>query len=213
MPNRYDRFAPLTGVAWAILAVVAVLAGGGETPEGNASAAKVVSYYSSHSSEIKTSAVFFVLAFLFFLLFCSTLRAYLRRGGANEPLATLLLAGGVIITVTAGILGGVELGLAKNIHHLGPEAAQAVSLVSDEGFLPVLIGGFLFSISAGLAILRGGGLPRWLGWVAIVMAIVFVIPPVVIAGLILLILWSLVVGVLMFKRWDADAPASVPVAA
>ncbi len=216
MSNRYDRFVPLAGVAWAVLAVAGVLTGGGETPEADASPRKIISYYSSHASEIETSAVLFVLAFLFFLVFCAALRAFLRRNSVNEPLATLLLASAVIITIPAGIGGGVELGLAQNIHHMGPEAAQAVNLVENEVFVPVLVGGFLFGVSGALAILRGGQLPAWLGWVAIVMAIAFVIPPAIFAALIILVLWSAVVGVLVFKRWAAatpEAPAPAPLAA
>ncbi len=211
MQDRHVRFVALTGAVWAVLAVIGIVTAGGETPEGSASAAKVVTYYSLHSSEIKTSSVFFVLAFLFLLLFCGVLRAFLRRNPANEPLATLMLAAAAVVTVTAGMLSGVELGLAKNIHHLGPQAAQAVNLVSNEGFLPLLIGGFVFSICNGLAILRGSLLPRWLGWVAIVMAIVFLIPPIVIVGFFLLVAWSLVVSIFMFMRFSGEVQPAPPV--
>ena len=211
MSRSYDRFAPLTGVAWAVLAVVAVLSGGGERRR-NASRQgdlllQLAQLRNQDLGDLLRARV-------------PVLRPVLRRAArvsaarvSNEPLASLLLAGGVIIAVTAGIGGGIELGIAKNIHHLGPQAAQAVNLVSNEEFLPILIGGFVFAISAGLAILRAGGLPRWLGWVAIVMAIAFVIPPAIFGALILLVLWSLIVSVLMFKRWAADAPAAAPLAA
>jgi hypothetical protein len=213
MEDRRMRYVALTGAAWAVLAVVGVFTSSGETPDGDASTAKIFSYYSSHSSEIKVSAVFFAIAFLFFLLFCGTLRAFLRRNPANEPLATLMLTAAGIITVTAGIGGGIEVGLAKNIHHLGADAAQALNVLQNEVFLPVLIAGFVFALCNGLAILRGSLLPRWLGWVAIVMAIVFVIPPIAFAGLILLVLWSLLVSVLMFLRYDAGAAQPMAVAA
>src|SRR6202043_2019469 len=86
MQDRRTRFIALTGVAWGVLAIAGVVAGGGETPEGDASPLKVILYYSSHSSEIEAGAVLFSLAFLFFLLFCGTLRAFLRRNPANEGL-------------------------------------------------------------------------------------------------------------------------------
>lgn len=202
MPKeRRTRLIALTGAAWAVLAIVGVLTGS-ETPDANAGTTKVVSYYSAHSSDIETSAIFFSLAFLFFLLFCGTLRAFLRRNPANEALSTLMLAAAAIVTVTAGIGGGVELGLAKNIHDLNPAAAQALNVVNNEVFLPVLIAGFVFALCNGLAILRGSTLPRWLGYVAIVMAVAFLIPPIAIAALALMILWSLVVSIFMFLRYD-----------
>jgi hypothetical protein len=213
MEDRRIRYVALTGVVWAVLAIAGVFASGGETPNADASPAKVITYYESHSSEIKASAVLFTLAFLFFLLFCGTLRAFLRRNPANEPLATLMLVAAAVITVSAGIGGGVELGIADNIHRLAPAAAQALNVVNNEVFLPVLVAGFVFGLCSGLAILRGSLLPRWLGWVALVMAVVFVIPPVVFVGLLLLVLWSLVVSVLMFLRYEGGGVQQAPVAA
>ena len=213
MQDRRTRYVALTGAVWAVLAVVGVFTSGGETPEGDASPAKVVLYYASHSSEIKLSAVFFSVAFLFFLLFCGTLRAFLRRDPANEPLATLMLSAAAVVTVAAGIGGGVELGLAKNIHHLTPAGAQALNVVENEVFLPVLVAGFVFALCNGLAILRGSSLPRWLGWLAIVMAVLFVIPPIAFTGLILLLVWSLIVSVVMFLRYEGAGTQQAPVAA
>lgn len=210
MQDRRTRLIPLTGVVWAVLAVVGLFSSGGESPEGDASAAKVISYYTSHSSEIKTSAVFFAVAFLFFLLFCGTLRAFLRRNPANEALATLMLVAGGVVTVAVGIGGGVELGLAKNIHDLSPSAAQALNVVQNEVFLPALIGGFVFALCNGLAILRGSQLPRWLGWVALVIAVLFVVPPTGFVGLLALILWSLVVSIVMFLRYDSGDVERAP---
>lgn len=212
MKDRRTRFIALTGAAWAVLAVVAVFTSGGETPEGDSSPAKVVAYYTSHSSEIKLSGIFFAFAFLFFLLFAGVLRAFLLRNPANEPLATLAMAAAVGLAITAGIGGGVELGIAKNIHHLEPAAAQAANLVESEVFLPALIAGFVFALCNGLAILRGSQLPRWLGWVAIVLAIAFIVPPIAIGALLLLFVWSLIVSVLMFQRYDSDVvePAPAP---
>ena len=170
----------------------------------------MISYYSEHSSEIKLSAVFFSLAFLFFLLFCGTLRSFLRRNLGNEGLATLMLVSGAALTVVAGIGGGVELGIAKNIHHLTPAAGQALSVVENEVFLPALIAGFVFSLCSGIAILRGSLLPRWLGWVAIVIAIVFLVPPAGFGGLLALILWSAVVSIIMFLRFDRSGVQPAP---
>ena len=210
MQDRRTRFIALTGAAWAVLAAVGVFTSAGETPEGDSSPAKVVAYYSSHSSEVKLSAIFFAFAFLFFILFAGVLRAFLRRNPANEPLATLALAAAVGLAVTAGIGGGIEVGIAKNIHHLEPAAAQAANLVQSELFLPALIAGFVFALCSGLAILRGSQLPRWLGWVAIVLAIAFIIPPVVMVALLVLFVWSLIVSALMFLRYDSGAGQPEP---
>ena len=80
----------------------------------------------------------------------------------------------------------------------------------NEVFLPVLIAGFVFSLCNGIAILRGSLLPRLLGWVAIVIAIVFLVPPAGFASLLALILWSAVVSILMFLRFDRGEAHPAP---
>jgi hypothetical protein len=59
MSDRLSRLAPLTGVIFAVLIVVAIISSGGETPDANASPAKVIAYYGTHRSEVETSAILF----------------------------------------------------------------------------------------------------------------------------------------------------------
>lgn len=71
----------------------------------------------------------------------------------------------------------VELGIAENLTHLELSTVQAMNLISDELFLPSFAGAFLFGLASGIAILRGARLPKWLGWVAIVIGVLALIPP------------------------------------
>jgi hypothetical protein len=206
MSDRWGRLAPLTGLIFGVLVVVGI-ATGGETPEANASAAKVISYYGTHRSEVETSSILFAFVFLFLLLFAAALRSYLRRTPSAEGLSALVLAGGVLMT--AGALGstGVEYGLAHQLHHLGPEAAQTLNFLSQELFLPVLAGAFAFALGSGLAILRGAQLPKWLGWVAIVLAIAVLIPPATFPALGVFAIWSVIVSILMYVRSGPPKPS------
>jgi len=208
MLDRYSRYVPLTGVLWAVLAILGIALGPGETPEGDSPPFKVVHFYLAHKSEIETSGILFTIAFLALLFFAGSLRAYLRRLPAVEPLATLMLGAIVLIAAVTGIGGGIELALAQNLTHFTPQVAQGVNLVSQSVFLPVLVGGCVFGICNGVAILRGAPLPNWLGWVAIVMGIAFLIPPAIIGAFALLIVWSVVVAVLMVQRSSAVAEPS-----
>src|SRR5271165_6573454 len=143
MSDRLSRLAPLTGVIFAVLVVVAILTGG-ETPDANASPARVIAYYGSHRSEVETSGIVFALAFLFVVLFAGTLRSYLRQTPAAEGLAAIVLAGGVLMAVGVFMAVSAEYGLAHNLHDLTPATAQTLSVLSNELFLPVLGGAFLF---------------------------------------------------------------------
>ncbi len=208
MSDRLTRLAPLTGVLFAVLTAVAFFSGG-ETPEASAGPLKVIAYYTSHRSEVETTSILIVVAFLFAVFWAGALRSFLRRTPGAEGLSALVLAGGVLLAVGAATLSGVEYGLAREIYRLGPQAAQALNILSNELFLPLLIGGCVFAISSGLAILRGAPLPRWLGWVAIVIGIAVVIPPASFPALLVLLLWSLIVSILVYVRSAPEAPPAV----
>ena len=207
MSDRVTRLAPLTGVIFAVLVVVAGVAGG-ESPGTNEPTAKIVSYYAKESSQVKTSAVLFSLAFLFVVMFAAALRSYLRRTPAAEGLSALVLAGAVLMAAGVLLGAGVEFGLANEIHHLGPESVKTLNFINEEmAFLPVIGGAFLFAIGSGLAILSGAQLPRWLGWVAIVLAIAVLIPPASFPALLGFAIWSVIVSILMYRRTGPDASA------
>lgn len=214
MSDRWSRMAPLTGVLFAVLALVAVFSNNSEPPKASASAARVVAYYSAHRTKIETSGILFALAFLVVVLFAGTLRSYLRRNQASEGLSAMVLAGGVLMAVGALSVSGIEYGLAHNLGHFSPEAAKTLNFVGSELFLPVLAGGFVFGVCAGLAILRGAELPAWLGWVAIVIGIATLVPPASFEALLAFVIWSVVASVLMYMRSGRrEAPAGTPAAA
>ncbi len=212
MTDRWSKLAPLTGVLFAVLVVAAIFSNSAETPKASAGAVKVVAFYSVHRSEVETSAILFALAFLVLVLFAGALRSYLRRTPAAEGLGALVLAGGILMTAGALIGTGVEYGLAHNLHSLSPETARTLNFLSQELFLPVLGGAFVLAVCSGLAILRGAALPKWLGWVAIVLGIAAIIPPASFPALLGFVIWSIVVSILMYRRTGAaaDTSAAVP---
>jgi hypothetical protein len=144
------------------------------------------------------------------VLFAGSLRSYLRRTAAAEGLAAIVLAGAVLMAAGALITTAAEYGLAHNLSGLTPATAQTMNLISNELFLPLIGGAFLFAVAAGLAILRGARLPNWLGWVAIVLGIAALIPPAAFPGLIGFVIWSIVVSILMYRRTGPDASTPTP---
>ena len=214
MSPRVTRLAPLTGVVFAVLTFIAFFSGG-ETPDSNASPVKVLAYYAAHKSEIETSAVLVAFAFLFAVFWAGALAAYLRRAGASSGLTGLIIGGAVLMAVGAGILAGTEYGLAHNLHYIGPQTAQTLNILNNQLFLPLVIGGCVFAIASGLAILATAALPSWLGWIAVVLGIVTAIPPIGFFALLVLLVWTLIVSVLIYLRSDdretaqsAPAPAT-----
>lgn len=203
MSDRWGRLAPLTGVLFGLLIVAAVIANGSETPKASASPAKVVIYYSQHRSEVETSSILFALGFIVLVLFAGSLRGYLRRAAVAEGLSALVLAGAILMAAGALAGTGIEYAIAHNLYDLTPQMAKTLNVVSSELFLPVIGGGFIFGICAGIAVLRGAALPDWLGWIAIVIGVLALIPPTSFPALLAFLVWTVVVAVLMYLR---DAP-------
>ena len=207
MTDRWSRLAPLTGVLFAVLAVAAAFSNSAESPEASASRAKVLAYYVGHRSEVETSAILFALAFLVVVLFAGALRSYLRRTATAEGLSALVLAGGIMMAVGALVGTGIEYGVAHNLRSFTVQELHLLNFLSDEMFLPVLAGGFVFGICAGIAILRGAALPKWLGWAAIVIGIATIVPPASFPALLAFVVWSIVVSILMYLRLGAPSEA------
>lgn len=214
MSDRLSRFAPLTGLVFVGFSVASVLIEK-ESPGNSASGAKVIAFYEANHSNVKNSAFTFVLAFLFFFFFAASLRGYLRRTPAAEPLSALVLAAASVLTVGVTLFAGIEFSLAADPSHLEPAAAQALNVLGNELFFPLAIGASVFGIAAGLAILRGARLPNWLGWVVLVLGIAEITPAGEIAffGF---IAWTAVVSILIYLRTgtvkaapSADAPGAL----
>lgn len=212
MSDRWSRLAPLTGAVFVVLAIAAVIGSGEETPKASASASKVVAFYTEHHSAVERGAILFALTFLALVLFSGALRSYLRRTSGCEGLAAMVLAGAILMAVGALAGTGVEYGIAHNLHDLSPESVKTLNFVSMELFLPVLAGGFIFGICAGLAILRGADLPNWLGWIAVLLGIAAIIPPASFIALGVLVLWSLAVTIVMYRRSGEPTPSATPAA-
>ena len=89
-----------------------------------------------------------------------------------------------------------------------PIATQTLSVASSDFFFPFLAGIAIMSFASGICTLRFGGLPKWLGWVAIVIGIVTV-TPVGFVGFLAAFIWVLVVSITLFLReGQAATPAS-----
>lgn len=203
MSGRLSRLAPLTGLVFAAMFAVVTLTEK-ETPEAGASGAKVIAFYAANHSNIKSSNTLLALAFIFFLFFAASLRGYLRRTPAAEPLSALVLAASVLMAAGIAILAGIAFSLAENYSEIQPAAAQVLNLLGNELFFPVVMGACVFGIAAGLAILRGARLPKWLGWVIIVLGVASPTPAAEIA-LFGLVIWIALVSILIFLR---SAPAN-----
>ena len=204
-----ERLAPLAGVLFLALAVAAFLLPG-EAPGADESTAEVVEFWTDKDTENVISAILGALAGVALVWFGGSLRdAIARAEGGTGRLAALTFAGTVIAGVGLMTNSAIQFAAAESAGEVPDEVTQALAVLWLGFFFP-LSGGFaLMVLASGLAALRTGVLPRWLGWIQVVAAILFFTP----AGFFLFlatIAWVAAVGVLLFRRTEAQPPPAVP---
>jgi hypothetical protein len=208
--SRWERFAPLSGVVFFVLIVV-TFALSNDTPDTDSSTADTVGYWSAHDSRLIASAIVGTFAVIFLIWFGASLRSALMRAeGGQGRLSTLAFAGILIIGISGAIGSSLQLTVADTAGDVPPIATQTLSVLSSDFFLPFLAGIAILMFASAICTLRFGALPKWLGWVALVIGIVSV-TPVGFIGFLASFIWLLVVSIVLFLReGQAATPASPP---
>ncbi len=210
MSDRLNRLAPLSGIIFFILLLVGIFTSG-SSPGAGASGAKVIAFYTHHRSGQRLSDIVFVFASAFIVLFAGVFRDRLRR--ESEGAATTALVGAAILAVGLAILSSFDYALASHATQFTASTAQALNTVSNEAFLTAIMGGFVFGVCSGIAVLRASVLPRWTGWLALIFGIAAA-TPASFAGLAGMALWTLVVAILLYARAEhATEARSAPIPA
>ena len=200
MLDRWSRFAPLTGVLSAVLAVAGAILEIVTNPPGtDATGAQVLAFYRDNFGAQLAAVILLGFAFVFLVFFAASLRAYVRTSPSLETLGTLVVAGAIVEVVGQSSGGSITLLLLDPSNHLSPGTAQILNVIGGLGVLINASGFFLFTISASLAILGGARLPTWLAWPAIAIGIL-VLTPLEGFAVLALVIWIVVVSLLMFVR-------------
>lgn len=196
---------PLTGILFVVLAIVAAVVAG-ETPATDDSRQEIVSYYLENDDENAIAAWILALGCVALLFFLGSLRRALRAAAGDDGgLSTVALLGGLTIAVGASIFAGIGFTLGDAADDLPTSAVLTLNALNSDMFFTVAVGTAVFNLGLGLAILRHGGLPRPLGWVALVIGIVGLTPLGFFAFLAtgIVIIWT---SVVLAQQATASAP-------
>jgi hypothetical protein len=208
MSNGWASRAPWTGIA-AVAFFVAAFIIGGETPDFDASPKEILDFYGDDQTSQVITSIALLYGSVLLIFFAATLRTALR--GA-EALSLLVLVGGTSIAVGAVIFGGLnftltDLANSDNVDSIDPGTFQALNSLNSDFFFPLVLGTSVFLISAALAILSTGALPRWLGWAALVLGIVALTPGGFFAFL-AMGLWIVAASVLLMQGGGTPAAST-----
>lgn len=199
MTERWSRLAPLSGVLFVILVVGSVVLSP-RFPDSTATGATVVLFYKSHDTQTQVADYLTAIAIFVGFFFFGSLRSYLRRVPAMEPLASVAFGGAVMFAIGAGVSTGFHSALADVPSQLDPSSAQALNLLQINAFQFAEAPGLaVLLVANGLVIVRSGLLPVWLGWVGIVFG-AFALTPFAFICQIALGIWILVISPLIYVR-------------
>lgn len=105
-----------------------------------------------------------------------------------------------------------DLGNSDHLDRIDPGTLQSLNALNSDFFFPLVLGTVVFLFSAALAIFRSGGLPRWMGWVALVLGIAAATP----AGFFAFLasgLWIIAAAVILLQRGGSGAARGAAAAA
>ena len=172
------------------------------------SGAKVISFYVAHKVEQQAAGFLSMYAVVFFLFFAAGLRGYMRRMNVEMgATAAASLAGAVLLAVGATAFASTTIALADVPDKLDPAAAQALNVLNNDFFVPLIAGTCVFMIANGIAAIRFGVFPVWVGWIAIVIGVVSV-TPIGFFGFLAMVAWVIGVSLLLFVRASREPGAA-----
>lgn len=201
-----ERLLALSGVVFTVVFAIAVVTEG-NTPDEKSSGPKVVDYYNSHQGKTLIGVFGGAALSALLVLFFSHLRNLARDRDAGAG-PTVMVAGAVLWA--AGLLLGSTLGLAlvSSSDHHQADVAQTLNVLNAADWIPFIGGIAVTLIGAGMTVLATSLVPRWLGWVAIVVGIISLAGPGGFLGFFVAPIWVLVVGVLLLRE-PAATPATL----
>jgi len=170
MTDRWKRLVPpVAGIGFVAAIVVAVVLG--NTPDAGSSGAKVIRYYTTHHGRANADILLLAYGAVMAVVFYAGMAGYLRRRG-SDLLATLTVAGGVLMAAGFAVGAGAYAALNDHTTKLSADAAQALNNVNEDIFFVALFGGLaLVTLSMGIAMLRTQAMPKALGIITVIVGV------------------------------------------
>lgn len=200
--------APLTGVAFIVVVIIALLISGGEPPSADEPVQEIIDHYVDNKDSVEIGAFVGVAAAVLLIFFGAYLRSVLSAAeGGSGMLSALPLVGTAIVATGLAIDSTITIALAETVEDIEPAAVQSLQALWDNDFVPLALGIQVFLISTGLSVVLYGALPKWLGWVALVLAVIG-FTPIGFAAFLATGIWILVVSVMLTMRVRSESAAA-----
>ncbi len=171
--SPWERYAWAAGVLFVIALVAEIIVSVGVDLSQEDSAAKIANGLHAHETRLLVAACLSVVYAPMFVIYLSKLHKLLREDtNRTQALGSLVLVGGALFVALhavsdIGITGllGAKLASYGAQHDRGMSYTLYLVTFALDSVADVF--GSLFAFATGALVLRSGVLPRWLGWVSI----------------------------------------------
>jgi hypothetical protein len=192
-----------------VLAVASFIVGG-DPPDADDPIAEVVEFWSDNDTDNLISALLGGYAGVAFLWFAGCVRANVacvERPGSR--LASTSMAGAAVFATGVFVNAALQIIAADTVDDVAPQVTQTLHVMYDGMWFPLAGGLAVFLIAAGLGAIRHGAFDRWLGWIALVLG-VLCITPAGFAGFLGGLVWTLIAGVVLYRKADPVGSGAAP---
>ena len=224
LPRSWQRLLALSGVVFALLFLVGWFASGGDAPDYAAADQKWMEWAEDNEWRSRIGAFAMLLAGFVFLHFVGTIRSVLGTAettlGGSAQLARVAFAGALV--GIAGMTTAIVMVSAATTEgaDANPVVSRAVATSLAGPFLLSAMGFAALLMAAGVLTLRTQVFARWVGVVALIGAISFLIAFLtVIAGLgedsvfgfgffpgvLALVIWSIATSIVRYRTVATSA--------
>jgi hypothetical protein len=220
--RKWERWSALGGILFVALILASAFLPGSPPKTGD-SAAKIAKFVADERDEIRWAGYLAGLAILPLFWFAGAVWRLMRRAEGDNPRLTVVAALGVGFAALMGALGGIILGVLGILGVAGSGGASGTKffyVLSANVGVATSFGAAVFVGALSVVMIRTGVLPRALGWIGALIAVLFTVGGAVVAstrdvffdlsfaGFLAFSIWLIVVSVLMFMAAGREPAAS-----
>jgi hypothetical protein len=221
--SKWERWSALGGVVFAVLATASGLVPG-SMPKPSDTPDQIADFISDKGREVRVAAFIGGLATLALFWFAGAVWRFLRRAEGGNPRLTVVAILGVSFAAAMSAVGGVMLAVIGRVGVVGLGGVgmtRALYVLSFDLAGATAFGAAVFLLAFSIVVIRSGALPMAVGWIGIVIAVVFVASGGIVAstrdvffylqfgGFAAFAIWLIVVSIMMFRAVPDEVPAAL----
>ena len=203
----WDLVGPVCGIVFIVLIVVGAGVAGEHDVEISDSSADIARELEDKSDQVDVGSLISLVGFVFFFWFLAYFLRHLKQAeGEDGWLTSVVYGSGLVGTAMILVLISLSLATTSGDYDPAPQAAKALFALTWNYIWVIGPPLIAFTAAASIVIIRFAALPRWIGWIGILVALSSFMPWM---GILFFFPWILVVSVaLLIRTWWSQPEAA-----